>query len=68
MDKEFPSEISFYDELDQMQTQRVEYECKPIICSDCNGIGHTMEECRKKHFDVANRKIKQSKQQVPKAR
>lgn len=31
MDQDFSFQISFYDEVDQMQTQRVVYECKHII-------------------------------------
>lgn len=36
--------------------------------SDCKGICHSMEECRQKRFEVANRKIKPTKQWVPKAK
>lgn len=31
IDQDFSFQISFYDEVDQMQTQRVVYECKHII-------------------------------------
>lgn len=44
----------------------MEYECIPAKCTDCGGIGHTMEECRKKRFEVAKRKIQMKMQWVQK--
>lgn len=57
LDQVFPEVISFKDEKGHMQTQKVVYECKPIICADCHGIGHTKEQCRQKRYEVAQRKI-----------
>lgn len=39
-------------------TQKVCYECKPIHCDDCGGIGHIVEECRKKTYDLTLAKVK----------
>lgn len=53
LDQDFLEVISFTDEKGQLQTQKVVYECKPIICNDCHGIGHTMDQCRQKCYEVA---------------
>lgn len=42
----FPNEISFVNEKGARVHQQVIYECKPIKCSDCGGVEHTVEECR----------------------
>lgn len=41
IDKDFPTKIVFVNEKGVMQSQLVQYECKPINCEDCKGIGHT---------------------------
>lgn len=43
------------------------YECKPVMCADCGGIGHNAEQCRKKRYEVAQAKIIAKKKWVPKA-
>ena len=48
-----------------MISQQVLYECKPVLCSDCGGIGHNMEQRKQKRFEVAKAKSK-PKQWVPK--
>ncbi|XP_048496392.1 uncharacterized protein LOC125495654 [Beta vulgaris subsp. vulgaris] len=58
VDQEFPKEILFMNEQAKMTAQQVIYECKPIFCDDCKGIGHNKEECRQKRFEVATKKIK----------
>lgn len=47
--------------------QPILYECKPIMCADCKGIGHNMMESRQKKLEVAQRNQKQKKIWVPKA-
>lgn len=66
IDQEFPNEIIFCNEKGKMISQQVLYECKPVLCSDCGGIGHNMEQCRKKKFEVAKGKLKPHKQWIPK--
>lgn len=58
IEKKFPREISFMNENGVLIKQQVIFECKPIICGDCGGIGHTQEECRRNKYEVAIRKIK----------
>lgn len=38
MDQDIPNEITFYDECDNLQVQKVVHECKPITCSDYKGV------------------------------
>lgn len=66
VDQIFPEEISFENETGLTMSQKIHYECRPIFCGDCKGIGHTAEECRKKRFEVAAKKIKPQKTWVPK--
>ncbi|KAK9750135.1 hypothetical protein RND81_02G175700 [Saponaria officinalis] len=40
-------EVSFYDELDQLQEIPVMYEWKSVICGRCKGFGHEDMDCRK---------------------
>ncbi|XP_062114416.1 uncharacterized protein LOC133825501 [Humulus lupulus] len=47
MKQEFPSRISFRNELDQEVDIFVEYEWKPTICTNCSGLGHEAHICRK---------------------
>ncbi|KAL9227835.1 hypothetical protein vseg_003481 [Gypsophila vaccaria] len=42
-----PDHIQFKDELGIVQTIGVTYEWKPITCSQCKGMGHSQEDCRK---------------------
>lgn len=57
INQQFPNEISFENEQGVEITQVVQYECKPIYCKDLGGIGHTVEEFRKKKYDMALRKV-----------
>lgn len=43
MDQEF-TERYFVNEKGFLTIQAELYECKPIVCIDCKGIGHTREE------------------------
>ena len=58
LDQGFPEKVAFMNEKGDMQEQKVEYECKPIFCSDCRGIWHNMEQCRKKKQEIAQRNVK----------
>lgn len=58
IDQNFLEEISFVNEKGVLIKQQGIFECKPIICGDCAGIGPTQEECRKKKYEVALRKIR----------
>lgn len=61
VDQVFPDAISFENENGILMNQGVKYECKLIYCEDYKGIGHNAEECRKKRFEVAARKLKPKK-------
>lgn len=39
-------------------TQKVSYECKPIYCGDCGGIGHTLKDYRRKQYELALAMVK----------
>ena len=52
MDQEFPKKIDFVNEKGILTIQAELYECKPIVCIDCKGIGHTREECRQKRYEL----------------
>lgn len=39
-------------------TQKVSYECKPIYCGDCGGIGHTLKDYRRKPYELALAMVK----------
>ncbi|KAL9241034.1 hypothetical protein vseg_015194 [Gypsophila vaccaria] len=47
VDKQFPDQAVFKDELGQVMTIGIEYEWKPITCSKCLKMGHDSEICRK---------------------
>lgn len=49
-------------------SQFVQYECKPVLCGDCKGIGHTTEDCRRKKYELALAKIKPRQVWAPKAK
>ncbi|XP_048503012.1 uncharacterized protein LOC104908412 [Beta vulgaris subsp. vulgaris] len=54
----FPEERRFMNEKGVSVTQKVVYECRPTFCGDCGSIGHTVEECRKKKYELALKKVK----------
>ncbi|CAO2817691.1 unnamed protein product [Amaranthus hypochondriacus] len=43
---EFPDEIYFINELDELVTQKVVYDWKPIICRKCKEFGHLEGKCK----------------------
>ncbi|XP_062075912.1 uncharacterized protein LOC133780045 [Humulus lupulus] len=47
MTQDFPSRISFLNEFDQEVDIFVEYEWKPTVCTNCSGLGHEAQVCRK---------------------
>uniref|UniRef100_A0A803PT20 DUF4283 domain-containing protein n=1 Tax=Cannabis sativa TaxID=3483 RepID=A0A803PT20_CANSA len=48
MEQDLPSAISFEDEHGYVTSIGIKYEWKPIICKNCNGLGHSTDECRRK--------------------
>uniref|UniRef100_A0A803NL62 DUF4283 domain-containing protein n=1 Tax=Cannabis sativa TaxID=3483 RepID=A0A803NL62_CANSA len=48
MEQELPSSIAFEDEHGCITSVGIKYEWKPIICKNCNGLGHSTDECRRK--------------------
>lgn len=68
MGQSFPDEIQFLNEKGTIMKQQVIYECKPIICGGCGGIGHTLDMCRQKKYDIAIKKLQPKKILVPKSR
>lgn len=67
IDQIFPTEISFVNEKRIFSHKHVYNECKPVKCTECGSIGHNMEECRKKCFEVAQRKLQPKNKWVHKA-
>ncbi|XP_074313800.1 uncharacterized protein LOC141648994 [Silene latifolia] len=57
---DLPDVIQFADELDNNHRQIVHYEWKPILCTDCQGLGHLARDCRK----AKNTKVSRPAQQV----
>lgn len=47
VDKEFPEEISFINEKQQLTRVKVEYEWKHVICQQCKVVGHTTGSVRR---------------------
>lgn len=52
IEEELPDTIQFVNEKGIKVSLRVEYECKPIIYGDCKGIGHTVEQGRKRNIKL----------------
>ncbi|XP_074265677.1 uncharacterized protein LOC141588121 [Silene latifolia] len=55
MGQEFPDVIEFLDEKDVRHRQIVHYEWKPVKCTECSGMGHLANVCRKKKEVVQNK-------------
>ncbi|XP_074320303.1 uncharacterized protein LOC141657078 [Silene latifolia] len=51
--------IQFADELDNNHRQIVHYEWKPILCTDCQGLGHIARDCRKAKNTKGSRPVHQ---------
>lgn len=47
----FPDEVMFTNKKGLRVTHKVFYDCRPIICEDCKGIGHIGEQCRHKKYE-----------------
>ncbi|XP_057251794.1 uncharacterized protein LOC125498534 [Beta vulgaris subsp. vulgaris] len=45
---ELPDSIAFCNEHGNRMEQKVEYEWRPIQCTQCKGFGHELEACRNK--------------------
>lgn len=43
---EFPNEIYFINEHDELVSQRATYDWKPVICWKCKEVGHLEGNCR----------------------
>lgn len=46
INKEFPKELFYTNEYEELVAQQVECEWVPLWCSKCNQFGHTNVECR----------------------
>lgn len=51
IDQTFPDEVMFTNKKGLRVTHKVFYDCRPIICEDCKGIGHIGEQCRHKKYE-----------------
>lgn len=58
MEKIFPTKVHFINEKGLSMTHKVEYECKTIKCGEYGGMGHTLEDCRQKKYELAMAKLK----------
>ncbi|XP_074271453.1 uncharacterized protein LOC141595388 [Silene latifolia] len=47
MSQSFPDFIEFKDEKGSVQKVKVEYDWLPITCTQCKGMGHVADQCRK---------------------
>ncbi|XP_074297720.1 uncharacterized protein LOC141628480 [Silene latifolia] len=56
---DLPDVIQFADELDNNHRQIVHYEWKPILCTDCQGLGHLARDCRKAKTTKVSRPAQQ---------
>lgn len=65
LEQKFPEEIQFVNEKGHTMTEKVNYECNPIYCG---GIGHTLEECKRKKYELALNKVKPRHMWVAKPR
>lgn len=52
----FLHEVVFTNEKGLKVSQKVLYDCKPIICEECKDIGHTGEQCIQKKYELALKK------------
>ena len=46
--QELPDQITYGNEHGISVIQKIEYEWRPVLCSNCKGYGHDTEDCRKK--------------------
>lgn len=44
--QDFPDTVEFLDEWGYKVSQEVQYEWKPIHCSNCGGMAHDTEKCK----------------------
>ncbi|XP_060170335.1 uncharacterized protein LOC132601250 [Lycium barbarum] len=51
INKEYPTEVRFENEVGRIVEQRVEYEWKPTMCTRCKNFGHGVNECRRQQRD-----------------
>ncbi|XP_074266553.1 uncharacterized protein LOC141589828 [Silene latifolia] len=48
VDQSFPASLQFKDEKGKVHNIKVEYDWVPVKCTQCQGIGHSKDQCRKK--------------------
>ncbi|XP_074315686.1 uncharacterized protein LOC141651893 [Silene latifolia] len=65
--QKFPSSVRFMDEKNKMVTVKVEYEWKPIVCTNCNQLGHDKGQCRKGRKSVSHKPVRKEWRLVKKA-
>ncbi|XP_074315285.1 uncharacterized protein LOC141651471 [Silene latifolia] len=57
--KPIPEKIKFLDVDGSVICLKVEFEWKPLLCTQCNGIGHDTSQCRKGKTDAPQKKVVQ---------
>ncbi|XP_074265880.1 uncharacterized protein LOC141588331 [Silene latifolia] len=57
--KPIPEKIKFLDVDGSVICLKVEFEWKPLLCTQCNGIGHDTSKCRKGKTDAPQKKVVQ---------
>ncbi|XP_074278397.1 uncharacterized protein LOC141601988 [Silene latifolia] len=55
--QQFPSELSFIDEVGRVQSARLVYDWLPSTCTVCHGMGHTTDICRKGEVAAGTRRV-----------
>ncbi|XP_074297223.1 uncharacterized protein LOC141627927 [Silene latifolia] len=48
VDQSFPTSLQFMDEKGKVHDIKVDYDWVPVKCTQCQGIGHSKDQCRKK--------------------
>ncbi|XP_074288629.1 uncharacterized protein LOC141613783 [Silene latifolia] len=56
VDQSFPATLQFKDEKGKTHDIKVEYDWVPVKCTQCQGIGHSKDQCRKRK---ESKKVKQ---------
>lgn len=59
MKQDFSKYIKFEDDKENIMTQDVKYDQKPISSDHCKGVGHAIVDCKQKH------RMQVQKKQIP---
>ncbi|XP_074304878.1 uncharacterized protein LOC141639720 [Silene latifolia] len=52
-----PDVIEFLDEMGELQRQIMHYEWRPIVCTDCNALGHYARDCKRNQTKKPAKKV-----------